>query len=192
MDNIMNKSETLIVKKSGIQGSGTYALKDFKKGELIDNLSGKEISYEDLQILFESGNERVSCDPFQVYDDKYIILDYVFNCINHSCDPNAAVKGETNLIAIKNIKKEEEIFFDYSLLEWSSNDFPPYDTNKWPMVCDCGSKDCRKIIGCFSSLPNKIQKKYIESGNVPDDKIKKYYKKEAPCKRCQEAISKLK
>jgi len=71
--------------------------------------------------------------------------------INHSCKPNAGFKGKVTVVAMRNIKKDEEITIDYSITEED-----PY----WKMKCKCGEKNCRKIIRSIQFLPEKIFKKY--------------------------------
>jgi len=75
--------------------------------------------------------------------------------VNHSCNPNTYHKEKKD-IAIRNIKKGEEITSDYSV----------NGINNWKIKCLCKSKNCRKIVyGDFFKLPKKIQKqkrKYLE------------------------------
>ncbi|MFO8017378.1 MAG: SET domain-containing protein-lysine N-methyltransferase, partial [Promethearchaeia archaeon] len=73
--------------------------------------------------------------------------------INHSCDPNTGLKGKTTVVAMKDIKKDDHITIDYSITEAS-----PY----WKMKCECGQKNCRKIIRSIRFLPPKLFKKYKE------------------------------
>ncbi|HEY4509359.1 MAG TPA: SET domain-containing protein [Candidatus Paceibacterota bacterium] len=66
-------------------------------------------------------------------------LNYISNAwyMNHSCEPNVGFNDGYDFIAIKNIKKGEELFWDYG-----------YDENnsRFKMKCVCGSNNCRQII----------------------------------------------
>lgn len=54
--------------------------------------------------------------------------------VNHSCDPNAGLRGQITLVAMRTIEAGEEVCFDYAMSEGSSyDDFP----------CACGSARCR-------------------------------------------------
>jgi SET domain-containing protein len=56
--------------------------------------------------------------------------------INHSCDPNCEVdiiKGKIWIIAIKDIKKGDELSYDYGF---------GYDADFRQFPCKCGSKNC--------------------------------------------------
>lgn len=57
--------------------------------------------------------------------------------INHKCDNNVGFDPKGNFITIKKIKKGEELFYDYGL---SISD------PKYKMKCNCGSKNCRKVV----------------------------------------------
>jgi len=57
--------------------------------------------------------------------------------INHSCKPNAGLKGGRRVIAIRDIKPGDEITIDYSTTEAD-----PY----WRMECSCGESNCRRVI----------------------------------------------
>ena len=60
------------------------------------------------------------------------------------------------MIAICDIKKDEEIAYDYSST-W-------YDG----FECKCSSRNCRGHIGDFSGIPKAVQKKYLRLGIIPD------------------------
>jgi len=54
------------------------------------------------------------------------------------------------LVAMRDIKKDEEITFDYSMIT----------ADGWPLECSCGSPSCRKLIGNYRDLPDELKKKY--------------------------------
>jgi SET domain-containing protein len=62
------------------------------------------------------------------------------------------------LVAIKNIQKGEEITWDYSTT--MKND-------DWTMMCQCGAKNCRKIIKEFKFLPKERKLFYQKTGIIP-------------------------
>lgn len=63
--------------------------------------------------------------------------------INHSCEPNAAFTEQGNLVALKPIRPDSEITWDYS--SWEQN--PNYR-----LICKCGSPSCRNVIGPNNSI----------------------------------------
>lgn len=136
-------------------GIGVFAKKFIKKGELICNMKGKEITEKEFDVLIKKGR-TITVDPLQIGIDKYLDLEEPYVYFNHSCNPNSGLKNTTNLIAIKDIRKDEEIFFDYSTT-W-------YDGFR----CGCNSRNCRKHIADYYSIPLKVQEKYIKLGIIPD------------------------
>lgn len=69
---------------------------------------------------------------------------------NHSCNPNIGYKNAITFIAIRDIKKGEELCFEYAFSETYFEEFE----------CNCGSENCRKIIKPDDWKDKKIQNKY--------------------------------
>lgn len=159
-------------KKSGIEGMGCFALRKIKKGELICDMEGEEISITELKRRFRTGKERAD-DPLQIRERRYRDLKKPYVYFNHSCRPNAAIVGVGKLIAIKNIPKGDEITYDYSATVWvDERDWPGY--GDWMMKCHCGVSNCRKRVTEFQNLPGVLQKKYVTRGWVQDFILRKY------------------
>ena len=94
---------------------------------------------------------KLDC-TLQLDKDKWINPKRGFSrFINHSCDPNSGIRGRQNVVAMKNIKKGEEVTIDYSITD---------DDPKWKMECRCGTKRCRKTIRSIQFLPKELIKKY--------------------------------
>jgi hypothetical protein len=71
--------------------------------------------------------------------------------VNHSCNPNAGLSGQIGLVAMRDIKIDEEVCFDYAM-----SDTMPYDE----FECGCGQPTCRgKITGNDWQRP-ELQKRY--------------------------------
>jgi len=115
------------VKKSKIHGNGVFAKKNFKTGEIVLKWNPVKLNPKEVAQLTEKQKEYTVSNNKGVYlmqaPEKYM---------NHSCDPNTKMDLD-NLrdIAIKNIKKEEEITSSYLII--------PGKKRK----CKCGSKNCK-------------------------------------------------
>jgi len=121
----------VIVKDSKIQGRGVYAACDFKKGEgVVKGDTSKKLTKEEIEKLPEDERDYLSYNNGEI-----IYLQPPERYINHSCDANTTIKNNCD-VAIRDIKKGEEITADYS------EDLPP----GVEMKCECGSKICRSII----------------------------------------------
>lgn len=107
----VQRPEGVKVKRSSA-GLGLFATRPIKRGERIVEYFGREISKAEeysstSKYLFEI-NSRKTIDGTQ--------RDNVARYINHSCKPNCEptiVKGRVWIDAIKNIKADEELSYDY-------------------------------------------------------------------------------
>lgn len=166
----------VFAKKSRIKGMGAYAGEAIKKGEIIMRFTGKRMSVSEIEKVCERGLLRWD-DPFQIGKYSYLLLDTMPNCLNHSCAPNAGIRGKTTLVAIKPIRAGEELTYDYSTLVSSTD--PGYEP--WYMLCRCGAKQCRKRVGNWETLPKARLRLYLRERVVPDCILKQVEKtKTAP------------
>ena len=149
----IEKKHDFIIKKTS-KGVGVYANRDYKKGEKIWIFGGKKFTPDNITGLMADFRNGI-IDPLQINTSLYLELDIPSIYFNHSCDPNAGFKKHLTLYAIKDIKKNKEIAYDYST------------TIDESFVCNCGSKKCRGAISDFFSLPIKLQKHYFSLGVLP-------------------------
>ncbi|HYE21971.1 MAG TPA: SET domain-containing protein-lysine N-methyltransferase [Verrucomicrobiae bacterium] len=167
-------NQKFYVKKSGVSGKGCFASQDIKKGELICRMQGKPMSIPQVIRKYEKGTERYD-DSLQIGVKTYLDLDQPFIYFNHSCNANAAIVKTNSMIARRNIKKDEEISYDYSLVEWT--DKKSFDDwSYWQMRCRCGALNCRKYVKHFPLLPKNIQKNSVRNGFVQDFIVNNYKK----------------
>lgn len=135
---------------------------------MIFCFTGELCSLDEIIKRVNEGKEEPS-DPLEVNDDEYLDLDETSRTFNHSCSPNAYVRGKSELVAIRDIKKEEEITYDYST---TMNDNEEKIVNAgrklWTCKCNCGSKNCRGIIDQFKTLPTAVRKFYVSNKFMPD------------------------
>ncbi|MFH0869398.1 MAG: SET domain-containing protein [archaeon] len=131
------------VKDSPIEGKGIFAKNNIKKAEIIGCCRGKIYSEAEAEKLNLPDHHLMT-----VGKDKIMLVEAPERYTNHSCDPNVGI-NKLNLVAIRNIKKDEEIFIDYDTLEFN-----------WKMNCFCKSKNCRKVIRGYKYLPQELKDKY--------------------------------
>ncbi len=138
----------VIVKSSPISGRGIFATRDLKKGDTILKVEGPTIKYPFLP------DWRVGMNYLNIGPNMWKIAyrDNPWNFINHACLPNSGLLGKTKVVAMKPIKKGEEVTIDYSCTEAS--------TSQWKMKCNCNTTECRRLIRSIQFLPAKLFKKY--------------------------------
>ena len=130
------------IKKSKIDNNGLYANQNIKKGTKIIEYKGKIISVKQSEVSskFDNGKAIYLFNINKKYD---LDGDFKFNIarlINHSCEPNCEVFGSGLKIwvyAMKNIKKGEELSYDYGF---------NYDDDFKAYPCNCGAKNCAGYI----------------------------------------------
>ena len=134
--------------KSIIHRKGVILNKNVKKDEIIFRFLGKVIKNK-LRPWYHGPNW------LQVGYLEWIIPapGAPGNYLNHSCNPNAGIKGRNTIVAMQSIKKGEEITIDYAL----SETFP-----LWHMKCNCKSKNCRKIVKPYQDMAAHRQRRYIK------------------------------
>lgn len=131
-------------------GCGIFAIAPIPKDELLVVWGGVIVITEELYRLPDFARDR----SLQVDEDHHLcsgMLDHDADCVNHSCDPNAGLRGQISLVALRDILPDEQICFDYAM----SDSHPEFT-----MPCACGSPLCRgKITGEDWQLPD-LQQRY--------------------------------
>lgn len=107
------------------------------------------IDQEDLEPLMGMRPEdptikaNIWLDPFGTCPLRFL---------NHSCEPTVKRRADgVTFVAMRAISPGEQLTCDYSTLEVNPD---------WKMKCQCGSPQCRGIIGGIQSLPVELLEKY--------------------------------
>ena len=88
----------------------------------------------------------------QVDEDAFLIstTEGPADWVNHSCEPNAGLRGQVTLVAMRTIERGEEICFDYSMADGCDYD---------EFVCHCGTPSCRgRISGDDWKRPELLER----------------------------------
>jgi len=123
--------DSVIVNESQIDGKGAFTARDFKKGEIV-------IKWDTSHKVLPEDVEKLSLEEKKhtAFMGKDVFLQQApARYVNHSCEPNTLVKDYCD-IAIRDIKKGEEVTSDYSKCLGVDE----------VIVCTCGRKNCKKII----------------------------------------------
>jgi len=150
------------IKETTHKGKGIFATRNIKKGEIILYVAGQ--IKETAKPISLPKDVDDHCWPIREQNNKlvYIHPHSPWKYINHSCDPNTGIKNNRYIVAMKQIKKGDEITKDYAM----------NNIGDWRMKCKCGSTHCRKIIGTLDMLDEKTKKKYK---NYVTDHVRKLY-----------------
>lgn len=133
--------EKFEIKRSKIDGVGLCVKRDYRKEEFIAHIDGEKV----LIKKFTPALTKIGWNWIGASKYTWIRTDESpFRFINHSCDPNVAIRGERTVYALKHIHRGEEITMDYSLTECQ---------DEWQIAqCSCGNKNCRKKIRAIQYL----------------------------------------
>ena len=128
------ENKALIFQKSGIHNYGAYAKKPIRKGARIIEYIGRPVTKKAAQKELQDGNGYI----FTI--NKHFDIDGSVpwnpaRFINHGCSANAEADMEDDriwIIATRNIKKGEEVLYNYN-----------YDlVDAFDNPCNCGAKNC--------------------------------------------------
>lgn len=133
-------------------------------------MEGEIIDLNEMIRRVENNEEKGS-DPLGIDDELYIDMDEIPRAINHSCNPNAFLCRRNELVALRDISKDEEIFYDYST---TMNDNKEKIGDLWTMKCKCGSKNCRGVVDQFKTLPLERKIFYIKNKLAPDFILRRF------------------
>lgn len=139
-------------KKSSISGHGLFAVKPIRKGEIVAIKGGHIIHKSTLKKL----EKMIGASDIQLSDEFFLAPlskkehDRVMMFLNHSCDPNVGVGGQIMYVAMRNIKRREELTLDYAMI----------DDAPIKMKCGCGTRNCRGVITGRDWKRKDLQKKY--------------------------------
>ena len=130
------------IKKSKIDKNGLYANCNIKRGTKIIEYKGKLVTVKNSEKDPKFDNSK-AIYLFAINKKYDLDGNFSFNTarlINHSCEPNCEVFGEGLklwIFAMKNIKKGEELSYDYGF---------SFDQDYRNYPCNCGSKNCAGYI----------------------------------------------
>ncbi|MBN1913314.1 MAG: SET domain-containing protein-lysine N-methyltransferase [Candidatus Omnitrophica bacterium] len=141
---------------SAIDRKGIFARKPIKKGEAISVWGGFIITEGDFRKLAKSQFKNIEDYATKVADGFYLVScrsgkledDDFFN---HSCNPNAGIKGHLMMVAMRDIAAGEEITYDYAMTDADFN---------YSFRCNCKAKSCRKVIKTTDWKNPSLQRKY--------------------------------
>jgi uncharacterized protein len=142
----------IFIAKTKQIGKGIFAGKIFKRGEYIFTAKGKIVK---AVIKNKTDSKKWKCERcIGISKTKWLDpdKDNPLYYTNHSCNPNMGIKGNRKFFALRDIKENEELTFDYSATEGDIY---------WTFHCNCGHSKCRKVIKSIHSLPKNLYKNYL-------------------------------
>lgn len=150
---LRDHSPKVEIRRTADRGLGLFATHPIARDELIVVTLGQVVPWNEGDEFGEQAH------PFQVEIDVVIIpfgaeIEGMF-AVNHSCSPNAGIRGQISLVALRPIAPEEEICYDYVMTD---SDY--HGKSIFKMDCSCGSDGCRKVITDRDWLRPDLRERY--------------------------------
>jgi uncharacterized protein len=113
-------------------GRGLFAREKILRGDLLVVFAGSVLEGEELAALSPDQRRLV----LQVDENHYLLSEVEgwADWVNHCCEPNAGLRGQVTLVAMRDIEAGEEICYDYAMSDGSAYD---------GFECRCGRASCR-------------------------------------------------
>ena len=143
----MPTSQSVIVRRSRIQGRGVFAARDIGEGEAIIEYTGALITHKQADAQCDDETMRRHHTFLFAVDDRYVVDGArggnEARFINHSCEPNCEsviVRRRVFIHALRDIPRGEELVYDYWYV--TDDDYTLDDLRRiYP--CRCRAPGCR-------------------------------------------------
>jgi hypothetical protein len=155
-------------------GLGVFANRDIQPGEAILAFGGPVIDFAETK---RRGFRE--CMPIQIGPNQYYDTQPPGVFVNHSCEPNAGIRNDRDLVALRPIRQGEEVRFDYSTT---------MEERSFTMGCMCGSLQCRHVVADFSTLPSSVRERYVAERIVMSFILQKLARNPDPARPQQTAL----
>lgn len=147
---------------TGKYGNGLFALEEIGQREVLIVYGGYAMTLDEFHRL----PPDVMHYPSQIDEEMVFGIKNINELedachLNHSCEPSAGFGGQIFMIAMRKIKKDEEVAYDYAMELHLSKTLIPDDVGWFEtMECECGTPSCRKIITDNDWKIPELQKRY--------------------------------
>lgn len=130
-------------------GKGIFTSRSIKKDETIFTICGGVTSSPSIYTVPIDYNLFIDTHP----PGKYL---------NHSCEPTCGIRNRTEVVAMRELNKDDEITIDYAMIVHD------YDQKRLQqdIKCLCSTPNCRGRFGSYKHLSDELKQKY--SGYISD------------------------
>ena len=129
---------------------GVFCLQPIQPGELLAVWGGRIVAERQLDRLNREQNQAA----FPLENGLYlapISAPEPANAFNHSCDPNAGLRGQIALVAMRDIMTGEEVCLDFAMYARAPHE---------GLACTCEAMNCRGRITRHDWQNPELRKRY--------------------------------
>jgi SET domain-containing protein len=140
------------VRPSPIEGRGLFARRPIARGEIVAIKGGHVLDRPALDRV----RRRVAESYLQIADGFYIGARTPAEVrrnklyINHSCAPNLGLLGQIVFVALRAVRRGEELTYDWAMEE----------NRRARVRCRCGATGCRQVLTGQDWQQPDLQRKY--------------------------------
>ncbi len=137
------------VRPTDDRGLASFAIEPIAEGETIAAFGGWVAD----RSRFGQLDRTTQGASIQIDNELYLVSPAPTDGdrINHSCDPNAGMRGGTIVVAMRDITPGEELNFDYAMSD--SSDYDEFE-------CGCGTALCRGKVTGRDWMEPDLQRRY--------------------------------
>ena len=121
---------------------------DLPAGVIVQKFEGPIVSWD----IVEKQYEKEIRNAIWLEPGKWVVPGTDAKYANHSCNPNCIVNENLEIITFRSVKKNEELTFSYNLVDGA--DPGPWHP-RWSFECQCGTKNCQKMIDKYVTIEGK-------------------------------------
>jgi hypothetical protein len=140
------------VRASAAHGRGLFARRPIEAGEIVSVRGGHILTPQMLKRRRTPAGywgypitDGLVLGPLTEPETESVMM-----FLNHSCEPNIGIQGQIVFVAMRPVRKGEELTIDYAM----------FGGNAKPMTCRCGAPACRRLITAQDWRRKDLQKKY--------------------------------
>jgi hypothetical protein len=155
-----DRIDSQIVVQDNLGFKGVFAKDDIVQDSVIFQLKGTLTTRPSKYTIQLTRNKHLNFPKVRKVDDD---LDYCWQFLNHSCEPNGYMNiGDLTFRATRSIQRGEEITFNYLTTE---------SAMAVPFKCICGSANCFGLIQGYDFLTDDQVKKLVDPA-VPNNVVR--------------------
>ena len=160
IDNPINCSKVEI-RDTGTIGRGVYAKEPIEAHTTIAEFVGPVYAAHEIDVF----PLVVKDYCIQKSEREYIHAHgELAELVNHSCEPNCYIRGDGEIVTMRKLEADEQLFWHYATTE---------DSN-WYCDCCCGTPSCPGKILPFRELTKEKQEFFLVNGYVAQWLADKY------------------
>lgn len=148
------KLETRSASRYGKSSTGIFAKKKIRRDELVYVCGGYVMTLAEEQKL----PKKLRDVGMQIAENLVLTFTRTSDVdgdFNHSCEPNVGIRSQIFFVAMRDIRKGEELVFDYAMVLYHGKGAKPYR-----LECKCGAPACRGVITDDDWQRPDLQEKY--------------------------------